>query len=513
MNNNNKTRKISRKINISVLMRRIIFLFLLPTSLFVIVFNKFTQNKAPTKMVDINQQKCQVISPLILTSDIQNLHKKNTANDKTVCFRFEGQTGKVINVNSNTKIILKTPANKETSLYGKYKLILRESGNYLIIVPPYNDNSANTQIFVYLNNENIDTIKALKPVPTTSVSIETLMPTSQNEMRLIQSYEYNLQNIENKYAKLVYNVKPPQFKSSENLDKIVNDIVSYVKNKGLPSDKLSVSLLEINQPKFPTYAGHSSKNPRFTASVVKLFWMVYLYGNYNTNKLQRGIISEKDLKKMIQDSDNESSSVIVDKITGTESGESLSGEELKEWLQKRLAMNLFFQNAGYSPINISQKVFPTSYQKNDAPVGRDLQLRDNEINPIRNYTNSYDITRLLYEIYMEKSISKKYSREMKKLMKRDLSPLAWKNKEFNAIEGFLGEKLPQNVKFYSKMGWNSKTRNDAAIIVSPDEKSKYILVVFGDDPSFFKDKTLFPEISRMVYERMTNKVNRISKSN
>ncbi|KHG43083.1 hypothetical protein OA07_01165, partial [Aphanizomenon flos-aquae 2012/KM1/D3] len=64
-----------------------------------------------------------------------------------------------------------------------------------------------------------------------------------------------------------------------------------------PSDKLSVSLLEINQPKFPTYAGHSDRNSKFTASVVKLFWMVYLYGNYNTNKLQQGIISEKDLKK------------------------------------------------------------------------------------------------------------------------------------------------------------------------------------------------------------------------
>lgn len=510
MNNNNKTRKIIRKINTSVLIRRIIFLFLLPTSLFVVVFNKFTQHKAPTKIVDIHQQKCQVTSPLILTSDIQNLHQKNTANDKTACFIFEGQTGKTINFYSNTKIILKTPANKETSFYGDYKLMLPESGNYFIIVPPYNDNSANTQIFVYLNSQNIDTIKALQPVPNPSGSIEALMPKSQNEMRLIQPDEYNLQNIENKYATLVYNVKPPEFKSSENLDKIVNDIVSYVENKGLPSDKLSVSLLEINQLKFPNYAGHLEKKPRFAASIVKLFWMVYLYENYNTNKLQRGIISEKDLKKMIQDSDNESSSVIVDKITGTESGESLSGQELKEWLQRRLAMNLFFQNAGYYPINISQKVFPTSYQKNDAPVGRDLQLRDNETNPIRNYTNSYDITRLLYEIYMEKSISKKYSREMKKLMKRDLSPVAWKNKEFNAIEGFLGEKLPQDIKFYSKMGWNFKTRNDAAIIVSPNEKYKYILVVFGDDPSFYKDKTLFPEISRMVYDRMTDKANKTS---
>ncbi|MCZ2207767.1 MAG: hypothetical protein O1I36_16830, partial [Cylindrospermopsis raciborskii PAMP2011] len=31
----------------------------------------------------------------------------------------------------------------------------------------------------------------------------------------------------------------------------------------------------------------------------------------------------------------------------------------------------------------------------------------------------------------------------------------------------------------------------------------YILVVLGDDPSFFQDKKLFPEISRVVYKAMT----------
>jgi beta-lactamase class A len=85
-----------------------------------------------------------------------------------------------------------------------------------------------------------------------------------------------------------------------------------------------------------------------------------------------------------------------------------------------------------------------------------------------------------------------------------LHPSAWKNKEFNAIEGFLGEALPENAYLAAKMGWNFNTRNDAAIIGSPDGKHKYILVVFGDDPSFYKDKKLLPELSHLVYERMTN---------
>jgi len=92
---------------------------------------------------------------------------------------------------------------------------------------------------------------------------------------------------------------------------------------------------------------------------------------------------------------------------------------------------------------------------------------------------------------------------MKQLLRRSLKKEHWQNKQFNSIQGFLGEYLPQDAYFASKMGWNSKARNDAAIIGSPDGKHKYILVVFGDDPSFYQNKTLFPEISRIIYEQMT----------
>lgn len=54
------------------------------------------------------------------------------------------------------------------------------------------------------------------------------------------------------------------------------------------------------------------------------------------------------------------------------------------------------------------------------------------------------------------------------------------------------------------MGWTFSNRNDAAIIATPDGKHKYILVLFGDDPSFYKDKKLFPEISRMIYQEITH---------
>ena len=435
---NNRQSKVY-KINLSVLLKRFIFLVLLPTSLLIIT-HKLVINQLINVQGDPSKKQGTKPKPYNINGD--NMDARNV----------------------KPKLETQTPIS-----------------------------TANT-----LNSSTITSgISEVKESPTSSLM-------KQDSVKLIQPEDYdNLSgNKTNKIKTLSYNTKPPHFKHGDNLDQIVNMIVAQVGAKGLPTHKFSISLLDISNSKY-IYAGYRSNEPRFPGSIVKLFWMVYLYGNYDNDILQKNSLEHKHLKKMIQDSDNESSSLIVDKMTKTESGESLSDKELNSWIYKRLAINSFFQKAGYQNLNVSQKVFPTSYQKNDAPSGRDLQIRGNEINPIRNYVTSYNVARLLYEIYTNKSISKNYSLKMKKLIERDLAPRAWQNKPFNSIEGFLGEGLPENVEFYSKMGWNSRTRNDAAIIISPDKKHKYILVVLGDDPSFFQDKKLFPEISRVVYKAMT----------
>jgi hypothetical protein len=304
-------------------------------------------------------------------------------------------------------------------------------------------------------------------------------------------------------SQLIYKVNPPNFISNIELEQIVNDIVNYVHDKGLSTEYLSISLINLKSSHCCEYAGYADAIPRLSASVTKLFWMVYLYALYEEGLLEKGKIPERVVRNMIADSDNKSASLIVDTITQTQSGSELSDSEFEIWYQKRLALNNFFKQAGYAPINISQKLFPTSYSKNDSPMGRDLQIRKYNSYTIKNYTTTRDVARLLFEIEREKSISPEYSRKMKSLLKRNLNKAAWENKPFNAIQGFFGEFLPENVYFLSKMGWNSQTRNDAAIIHSPDGQHKYILVVFGDHPSFYQDKTILPEISRKVYQQMT----------
>jgi hypothetical protein len=76
---------------------------------------------------------------------------------------------------------------------------------------------------------------------------------------------------------------------------------------------------------------------------------------------------------------------------------------------------------------------------------------------------------------------------------------------YNPIQDFLGQSPPVNTQFYAKIGWTFNNRNDAAIIVSPDNKAHYILVVFEDEKKFYQGKEFFPILSRQVYNQMLKK--------
>ncbi|AIE74548.1 Beta-lactamase superfamily protein [Synechocystis sp. PCC 6714] len=67
-----------------------------------------------------------------------------------------------------------------------------------------------------------------------------------------------------------------------------------------------------------------------------------------------------------------------------------------------------------------------------------------------------------------------------------------------------GESLPTDIEFVSKAGWTSQTRQETAYIATMDGKTKYILTVFAEDPDYSKDKTIFPAISKKVFELMSN---------
>lgn len=305
---------------------------------------------------------------------------------------------------------------------------------------------------------------------------------------------------------LAYNIQAsPNLNKNKQLQKIVDEVVDFTKNHKFPIQSLSITIIDVETGE---YAGYQQEKLRYPASVVKLFWMVNLYA-----QIEKGILSEAEfpdyLDAMIKKSDNEAASHIVDRITKTEYKENIGGEEYKKWRKKRLQINQYFQQAGYEDINVSQKTFPIPSLKLSRAKGSELKLRDNPWKPILNKISTQQVARLLYEIHQNKSISEKSSLKMAKFLKIDAETRNIlrddKNpNEFNPVRGFLSVSLPNNVDFKGKAGWTSNSRNDAGIITTPNGKT-YILVVFGEDKAYAHDWKIFPDISRLVFNRMIEK--------
>jgi beta-lactamase class A len=301
-----------------------------------------------------------------------------------------------------------------------------------------------------------------------------------------------------------YNIKtPPNPIYSQELQQIVNEAANIATTKELPVEKLSISLIDVSNSQNHTFAGYQNQTLRFPASVAKFFWMAAFY-----SALEKGIITQKesaftsDLEQMIRFSNNDAASRILDTITDTKSGGQLTGTELETWLTKRRQINQFFQSAGYTNIMLSTKNYPVHYLRQEQPAGRDLQLKGDPSQPMRNQVTTDQAARLIYEIYTRQAVSSIASRKMAYLLTRDLDPKAWKKDPTNPIQGFLGESLPTNIYFGSKVGYTSTSRSEAAFVRTLDDKAIYILVVFADDPAYAKDETIFPAISRYVFDRL-----------
>jgi hypothetical protein len=308
-------------------------------------------------------------------------------------------------------------------------------------------------------------------------------------------------------------VQPPFNLNSESqyLQSIIKDVLRIIDSEGYPTESVSMSLVDLESEPCCNYAGHRDRDKDFPASIVKLFWIVMLHGYYEDELVKREIITLDDERKAIQDSDNNASSKIVDVLTGLPSHkEELVSESLNQWIQARLKLNQYFNAAGYNNINITQKTYPIPDLGMPEPLGSELQLRNYQIEkdskslPVRNYLSTFDVARLLYEIETGQAISNNASYDIKQLILHDHSPEAWRDNPYNSIEGFLGEDLPDDVTIYTKVGYTQDYgRQEAAIISSQDGKTRYILVVFANDPIFSNEQSkLFPKISRFVYDQM-----------
>jgi hypothetical protein len=276
------------------------------------------------------------------------------------------------------------------------------------------------------------------------------------------------------------------------LDAAVGAALEKFKDKNLKAENIAATLIDLRDANKLKWASVRGEEKIYPASVVKMFYMNALERWLEDGRVKMTPEMERGLKDMIVDSSNEATQYILDVLTGVSSGAELPEKEFGEWAFKRNVVNRFYAAQGFQNINVNQKTFC------EDAYGIEQQFRGYKGNN-RNMLTTNATARLLTEIVLGKTNTPERTRLMMDLMKRDFSG-ASKDPDDQA-HGFTGialvNKGMKDARLWSKAGWTSKTRHDAAYIETPDGL-KFVLVVFTEN--FANERNIIPTIAEKVLE-------------
>jgi beta-lactamase class A len=280
-----------------------------------------------------------------------------------------------------------------------------------------------------------------------------------------------------------------EFRPSPRLQNIVDAAVQNALKQFAPlnlqADQLAVSLVDLRELNRPERANYRGGERVYPASIIKTFYLVAAH-----RWLEDGILKDSEelrraMRDMIVDSYNEATGYVVDQLTGTTSGPELSPDEFDAWFEKRDVVNRYFRSLGYQNINVNRKTWC------EGPYGREKQLANQPPPDHRNWLTTDATARLFSEMVAGRAVTPERSRQMLELHQR---------RPFDAEANvqsreYTGAVLPAGAKLWSKAGWTSEVRHDAAYVELPTGE-KFILVTFTVGHS--KEREIIPAIARAV---------------
>ena len=264
-------------------------------------------------------------------------------------------------------------------------------------------------------------------------------------------------------------------------------------------NSLSVTWVRYDEPSPQAGQGRGAawneQRFHYPASVVKLVFAVAV-----EQWLQRDLLPDSDelqraMRDMIGDSSNDATGFIVDLLTGTTSGPQLDELGWPSWQRQRRLVNDWLASLEWPEldgVNCCQKTW------SDGPYGRD-KLFYGADNGNRNALSTAATARMLEAVMTGAIVSPPACRRLRERLDRSLDPDQRRADPENQVDGFLGEGLADGFRLWSKAGWMSQARHDAAWYQAPDQEP-VLLVVFGSGPDRAKDETLLPDLARALME-------------
>jgi beta-lactamase class A len=295
--------------------------------------------------------------------------------------------------------------------------------------------------------------------------------------------------------------KPFEPAASARLQKVVDGAaraaLERFKEKGFDEKHLAITLIDLTDPARPERASFRGAEPIYPASVVKLFYLAAAHRWLEDGRLKESEEFTRGLHDMIVDSSNDATAFVLDSLTGVSSGAELQPAELKEWGEKRNVVNRYYASLGYAVgpggINVNQKPWC------EGPYGRERQFVGAKLEN-RNKLTTDATARLLAEIVTGRAVTPERSRRMLELMKRDFSGKS--EDPDDQAHGFTGLALEPGTRLWSKAGWTSTARHDAAYLELPDGR-RLVLVTFTSD--FAKEREIIPTVAREVINGVNRK--------
>jgi beta-lactamase class A len=243
----------------------------------------------------------------------------------------------------------------------------------------------------------------------------------------------------------------------------------------------------------PSGASWRGEQVRYPASVVKLLYLVAAEAWLQQQLIEESSELRRALGDMIRDSSNDATGLVVDLLSGTSSGPELPDEAFRRWALRRQLVNQWAQGLGWSEwegCNACQKTW------GDGPYGRERQFYGADLEN-RNRLSTDFSARLLHGVISGALVSPPACTRMQQLLYRSLDPAERAADPENQVDGFIGAGLPEGARLWSKAGWMSQARHDAAY-VELEGQPPMLLVVFSEGRGRAADEQLLPELTRQL---------------
>jgi beta-lactamase class A len=262
----------------------------------------------------------------------------------------------------------------------------------------------------------------------------------------------------------------------------------------LKDQDIAVTVIDLRDPAHPITGDFRGDEKVYPASVVKLFYLAAAHASMQAGTLTDTPELRRGLHDMIVDSVNDATRYVLLAVTDAPNGAELPPAEMEKWAAKRNAVNRYFAGQGYTGVNACQATYA------DGPYGRERIFLGPKYEN-RNALTTNATARLLSEIVTGRCVSAERSKQMMDLLHRDIGSKSAGDDD--QAHDFSARALTPAYKLWSKAGWTSTARHDAAYIESPDGAVKAVIVTFTT--GLAKEKEIVPGVARHILAELAGK--------